>query len=319
MRSPAARPWSTRAWPSAMRPTLQVTQLRPGVGCHHVGEEAVGTTLDRGVGNHHDVPDSAHHQACRHRQARPERVVLVREARFQLDGAAGHVHLVVDELQRAFAQPLLAVGAERSHLEGASLQAVIDVGELLLGRGEDDGDRLHLSDGEDACLVAGVHDVAGIDLAEAGAARERRADGSVGELHLGALDGGLVGLEQGGEIGDVGGALIQDLLRGNALLCERDRALQILLGVVEVGLVLGQLGGCLIEGCLERRRVDLHQEVPLLEHLPFLKADLDDLSVHARAHCDGVHRLHGAEAREHDGEVLPLHDGDSHGSRRRLG
>ena len=101
-------------------------------------------------------------------------------------------------------------------------------------------------------------------------------------------------------------------------LASANGALQVLLGVVQAGLVLRQLGGRLVEGGLERRRVDLHEEVALLQHLPFLEGDLLDLPIDARAHRHRVRRLHGAEAGENDGKVLPLHDGDVHRSRRRL-
>ena len=118
-------------------------------------------------------------------------------------------------------QRLLAVRAVGRDLQRPRLQGLVDGGQLLLGCGEDHRDRLQLRDGEDAVLVGGVHDVAGIDQAKAGAAGERRADGGVGELHLGALDGRLVGLHLGREAGDVGGALVEQLLGGVALLGQR--------------------------------------------------------------------------------------------------
>ena len=75
-----------------------------------------------------------------------------------------------------------------------------------------------------------------------------------------------------------------------ALPCLRQRAvaLEVLLGVGEQRLVLRHLGDRLVERGLKRRRVDLHEEVALLDHLAFLEGDLVDLAVDARA--DG-HRV----------------------------
>ena len=83
---------------------------------------------------------------------------------------------------------------------------------------------------------------------------------------------------------------------------------QVLLGVGEAGLVLRQLGDGLIEGGLERRRIDLHEQVALLDHLPFLEADLLDLSVHPRAHGHRVGGLHRAQPAQNHRKRPSFHD-----------
>ena len=67
------------------------------------------------------------------------------------------------------------------------------------------------------------------------------------------------------------------------------------LGVDQVGLVLRLLGERLIEGRLKGPRIDLHEEIALLDHLALLEADLDDLTVNAAADGHGVKRLHRPE------------------------
>ena len=191
-------------------------------------------------------------------------------------------------------------------LQRSRFQSFADGRQILLGRREDHRDRLQLRDGEHTVLVGGVHDVARIDQAKAGATRQRRADGGVGQLHPGALDRGLVGLDLGGQAGDGCRPLVEQLLRGVAVLGERRGAIEILLGVGEAGLVLRQLGDRLIESGLERRRVDLHEEIALLDDLAFLEADLLDLAVHARADGHDVGGLHRAEPVQGDRKRLAL-------------
>ena len=89
-------------------------------------------------------------------------------------------------------------------------------------------------------------------------------------MNLGALDRGLVGLNQSGEACDIGYALVEQLLRGVAVLGQRGGAIEILLGVGETGLVLRQLGDRLIEGGLKRRAFyasDQRDETRYLEPL----------------------------------------------------
>ena len=62
-----------------------------------------------------------------------------------------------------------------------------------------------------------MDDVAGIDLAEAHAAIDRRGDGRVVELGLRAFDRGLIGLDGRLELVDLGLLLIDVLLRVEAL------------------------------------------------------------------------------------------------------
>ena len=68
--------------------------------------------------------------------------------------------------------------------------------------------------------IARVDDVAGIDLAEADAAVERRRDGGVGELRLRVLDRALVGVDHRLELVDLGLLLVDALLGGEVALGE---------------------------------------------------------------------------------------------------
>ena len=91
-------------------------------------------------------------------------------------------------------------------------------------------------------------------------------------------------------------------------LAELGVALQVQLGVGEVGLVLRLLGLRLIERGLEGPGIDLGQEVALLDELAFLEGDLVDLAIDAGSDQDGVEGLHGSKAGQIDRKIR-LFDG----------
>ena len=117
--------------------------------------------------------------------------------------------------------------------------------------------------------VARMHDVAGVDLAEAGASVDRRGDGGKAQLRLGALDAGLVGLDGGLEVVDLGLLLVDGLLRAGALTYQVLKAGEVLLIGDELGLVLGALGLGLVEHRGERSLIDDGKRVALLDLLAF--------------------------------------------------
>ncbi len=188
--------------------------------------------------------------------------------------------------------------------------ASLMVGQLLFGGGENHRDRLDLGDGHDAGLRRGIDDVADVDLTQAGDAGDRRLDAGVIELGLGVEDRRVVGRDLRGELGH-GGALGVGLLPGRefAEFCE---ALQVQIGVGEVGLVLLLLGLGLVERGLERAGIDLHQQVALFHQVAFLERDLVDLAIDPGAHHHGVKTLHGAESGQQHRKIGLLDGGDGH-------
>ena len=95
---------------------------------------------------------------------------------------------------------------------------------MFLRLGEDHGDRLQLRDRDDAGLLPGVDEIALIDEAEAGAARDRGLDGRIVELRPRGVDRCGVGGDRGGELQHQGVLRIELLLGGEVLLGERGEA-----------------------------------------------------------------------------------------------
>ena len=117
--------------------------------------------------------------------------------------------------------------------------------------------------GHDAGLGRGVDDVADVDLAQAGDAGDRRLDLGVVELGLGVGDRRVIGRDLRGQLLH-GGALGVGLLLGREF-AELGVALQIEIGVGEIGLVLDLLGLGLVERRLVGPGIDLDQQVALVD------------------------------------------------------
>ena len=193
------------------------------------------------------------------------------------------------------------------HFGRAGSELFIDADHVLLRLGEDHGNRLQLRNRYDAGLLPGVDEIALIDEAEPGAARDRGLDGRIVELRPRGVDRRGVGRDRGGQLQHHGVLRIELLLGGEVLLGERRKTSEVKLGVGEIGLVLRFLGDGLVERGLEWPGVDLGQKIALLDHLAFLKGDLHDLAVDSGPDQNGVVGLDLADALKDDWEIGALH------------
>src|SRR5207302_8396619 len=121
--------------------------------------------------------------------------------------------------------------------------------------------------------------IAQIDLTQARDARNRSLPLSIVELGLGVGDGSLVGRDLRGQLRNRRTLGVGLLPRGE--FAEFGVALQIEIGVRQIGFVLHLLGPGLVERGLERPRIDLGEQVTLIDRLAFLETDLVDLSIDA--------------------------------------
>ena len=173
--------------------------LRDGDGAHgnlviaadDVDEGAFGAALHRRGRDHDHLFQRVEEQAHVDELARPQLQVLVGEVGLEADGAGRLIDLVVDHLELAGVEHVLAVGLQRLNLQRVLGHRPVDVGQVLLGQGEQYGDRLHLGDDDDAALGS-AHEVADVDQAHAGATRDRGDDARIAEHRARVLDGGIV-------------------------------------------------------------------------------------------------------------------------------
>ena len=217
---------------------------------------------------------------------------------FQLDGACGHVHRVVDECEHALLENAAVLFRRGQHLHLAAVHVLLDVVQLRLRHRECDVDGRQLIDG-DQIDVVGLDDVALLHHQVSGAAVDRRADGGIAELDLGLLHGRFIGLDgglralNGGLIRlhclvrgvGIGGVLLALVLGNDALLeqvliagglrlrvfMRRDVAAQVGLGLAQLGGVAGQVGLRLADHGVERPPVDAEQQIALFDGVAFLE------------------------------------------------
>ena len=152
------------------------------------------------------------------------------ELRLETDGAARGVDLVVDERERSAVKLDLTVRSECGDGERSCLHASGYARQLVLWRRKDDGNGLDLRDDRYALLVAGMNDVAAIHHAEAHSPGDWRGDGRVAELHLGVVDGALVGIDLRLLLFDERGLGV-DLLLRDGERADGPEALEVALGV----------------------------------------------------------------------------------------
>ena len=299
---------------------LHLTHLRAVLIVDDKDVEPVLAMLHHLAGDNQDVLLHAELQSRRYRQPWPERIVLVVELRLEPNCPRGEIDLIVADRQ-APGRKLVALRVHDRHFGRAGGQLLIDARHIFLRLGEDHGDRLQLRDRDDPGLLPGVDEIALVDEAESRAARDRGADGRIVELRPRGVDCRRVGGDRRGELQHHGVLRVELLLGGEVLLGERGEASEIELRIGEIGLVLRFLGDGLLERGLKRSGVDLGQEIALLDHLAFVKADLHDLAVDTGAHENGVVRLDLSDALKNDREIRALdrrHGDDNRGGASRL-
>ena len=183
--------------------------------------------------------------------------------------------------------------------------------QLVLRQREDCRDRLQLGDDNDTVSIARLHVIAGIHLAQPDPAADRRDDPAVGQVQFLCIDLRLIGLHGAAVLLDQRGLSVERLARDRVLCHQRLVTSQIDLGVLEHRLILGELSFRLSQRNLIRPRVDLREEIALVDHLAFLEGALDQLAVDLRLDRDHGQRRHRTEPAQHDRHVALLDRGST--------
>jgi hypothetical protein len=204
---------------------------------------------------------------------------------------------------------VLAIGQDRELSLGHLL---LDLRQISLGQGEDHRDRLELRHHDQAVGIGRMNDVADIELLDSGHAVDRGGDARVAELHLCALDDGLVRLDGGSELIHLGLLRVDQLRRGEALRQERQVALKIGLCVGELRLIAIAVRGRLVELRLVGAWVDLRQKIARMHGLALGEGDLGKLSLDLAANDHRVVGLNEANAAEINRHVTALHRRSDH-------
>ncbi len=209
----------------------------------------------------------------------------------------------------------LAVGGKGRDRQAAAGDPALQLRQAVLGLRENDRDRLQLRDLHDARGAGSIDDVALIRQPEADPPGEGRPDRGIVELRLRVVDRRLVRSDLRGQLRDLGGLRVQLLPRRVIAFRQRLVAAEVPVRVRDIGLVLLLLGLRLFQRRLVGTRIDLGEQVPLFDDLPFFEVDLHDLPVDAAADKHRVVGLDCAQAHQDDREVAPL--GGDRGDRNR--
>ncbi len=209
--------------------------------------------------------------------------------------------MVVDGLQFAVGKLVLQLAIPRLHrqlLPGA--HPLQDGLELILGRGKDHADRIELRDDQQSIGIGSMHDVSRIHQPQTHQSRDGRRNVSVNQIQLGAVDLRLIGFDGAFILRHQRPLRIELLLRNRVLLHQGFVSLQIKVRVLEQRLIVDELSLGLLQLHFIGPRIDLHQQVALMNDLPLFELDLHELPVHAALHGDGVNRCHRAQPGDED-------------------
>ena len=240
-------------------------------------------------------------------RAGPQLTVPVRRYSLELKGSGSRGCLIVDRQQRADIELFRTGLIIDRRLDWPARHCRLDRGNIVARQSKHDADWLHLRQNNDAGRVAGLDQVADVDLQEAGHAVEGRPQRCVVHLRLVAGDEPLVGLH--------GGRVLRDekLLVGNLLQGDRILSAKLLIAF-EIGLRLGMKGGVpgqlslrLGQSSLVKTRVDFGQDVAFLDRLAFDEINLFEHARHLALDRGRIQGLNSSEARKHDWLVVLLH------------
>ena len=155
-----------------------------------------------------------------------------------------------------------------------------------------------------------MHDVADIDEAETDAAADRRSDAGIGELEFGVVNQALIRCNGSIKLTNQCCLGIELLLWDDAFFKEQLITLKIDLGILPLRLVFSKLSQSLLKLDLEGTRINLGEEISLVDKLTFLKRDAAELAIDATANRDGVEGGDRAKAIEIDGQIATLGGGN---------
>ena len=160
-----------------------------------------------------------------------------------------------------------------------------------------------MGDHDNAIGIAGLDDVAGVDLAQANAPADRRRDARIAELQLRIVDHALVGLDHAFVLAHQRLLGVELLLGDRVLLEQCAIAFEVDLRVGQLRLVARHLALGLGQLHLEGARIDLGQQFAGLDHLALFEQDAHQLSIDPAAHRHGSEWHGRAQAIEEHADV----------------
>src|SRR5262249_28051287 len=145
--------------------------LRPALNCGH--------------GNKGQSLSHIHQQVSVDELIGKKGAIFVVEYGFEFVGSRCGIDLIVDRQQFTAGDFISVVTVKCINFKlNAFAKLVVNRRKLVLRQGENNGDRLHLRDDNQATRIGRVNNVAGIDKAQTNAAGNRRSDAAISKLKL---------------------------------------------------------------------------------------------------------------------------------------
>ncbi len=143
----------------------------------------------------------------------------------------------------------------------------------------------------------------GIHQPQSHQAGDRRRDVAIDQIQLGVVDLRLVGFDGALILSHQRRLGVQLLLRNRVLLDQRLVSIQIEVRVLEQRLIVDELTFRLLQLHFIRPRIDLLQQIALMNDLPLFEQHLHQLPGDAGIHGDGVNGRHRAQTRNENLDV----------------
>ena len=255
-------------------------------------------SLDGCERNDNGILSNGQHQANVDELVRPKGEITIVEFALETDRPGGGIDLIVDRHQLARRKFGLIVTAVRIDPQSLILHVLDHFLEAVFGECKQGSYGLHLRDDDKSVGIRRANHVALIDEPQSYAAGQRRFNLAVGQLQFLIVNLRLIGAYSSLQLSYGRILRIHLLLRDDTFFVQLVIAPVVDSGVVELGLVAGQLSLHLLQRHLEGPGIDFREEIAFPHKLAFVEMDLLELPIDSALHGDGVERRHRPQPRK---------------------
>src|SRR5882757_7620514 len=256
---------------------------------------ALRASLNGRQRNNDGILSYGQHQANIDELIRPKGKIAIVEFALETDRPGSGIDLIVDGYKlarRKFSLIVTAVGFDRQLLVFHVLE---HFRKTVFRECKQRGDGLHLRNDDKPVWIRRTNHVALIREPQPDPAAQRSCNLAINQLQFFVVNLRLVGAYSSLQLSYGRILRVHLLLRDHALFMQLVIPCKVNSGVVELGLVAGQLSLHLLQGHLERPGIDFGQEIAFPNKLALLENDLLELPIDSAFHGDSVEWGHRTE------------------------
>src|SRR6202158_2866405 len=253
-------------------------------------------SLDGCERNDNGILSNGQHQANVDELVRPKGEITIGEFALETDRPGGGIDLIVDRHQLARRKFGLIVTAVRIDPQSFILHVLYHCLEAVFGECKQGSYGWHLRDDDKSVGIRRANHVALIDEPQSYAAGQRRFNLAVGQLQFLIVNLRLLGAYSSLQLSYGRILRIHLLLRDDTFFVQLVIAPVVDSGVVELGLVAGQLSLHLLQRHLEGPGIEFREEIAFPLKMAFFEVELLKLPIDSALHRDGVEWGHRPES-----------------------